>query len=339
MPVPDHAATLRRFGRLLHAIAGLTLLLVLVGVIVRSTGSGLGCGTAGGWHDWPLCHGQLLPPATLDSILEFSHRAFAALVSLFLLGGAIWTAVTPVLRRTVGGALLATVGLLVLQIVLGALTVRMLDDDAINPGFVVVHLITAFTFFCTLVVLGLHALELSKHATEGAGVPPAAPSPQAAASLLQRIFFLVTFSATFFQIILGGLVANLGASMACPEFPTCAGGVLIPTLSGDIGLQIVHRIGAVAVSALIFALPFVLGGDTGSLRRMSRVAIGLVLAQFALGVATVLLGLPLMARALHHVVAYALLGTLAGIGYKIFASPQRETRVAEVETGATFATR
>jgi cytochrome c oxidase assembly protein subunit 15 len=315
----------------MHAIAGLTLVLVLVGVIVRSTGSGLGCGTAGGWHDWPLCHGRLIPPATLESIIEFSHRAFAALVSLCLLGAAAWTAVTPVLRRHVGAALFATVGLLVLQIVLGALTVRMLDGGEINPAFVVAHLMTAFTFFCTLVVLGIHSLALSKR-TESPTLPPAPWGPG------QRIYLIVTFAATFFQIIVGGLVANLGASMACPEFPSCAGGVWIPTFSGATGLQVVHRIGAVSVALLVFALPFVLSRHVSPPRGMTRVAVGLVLVQFALGVATVLLGLPLMARALHHVVAYALLGTLAGIGYKVFSKASREATRPSPE-GALAASR
>jgi heme A synthase len=61
----------------LTAIA--TYLLIVVGAIVRSTGSGLGC------PDWPLCHGQLLPPPNVAAMIEFSHRFSAAIVSALML--------------------------------------------------------------------------------------------------------------------------------------------------------------------------------------------------------------------------------------------------------------
>ena len=67
---------LRRLA-LLTAIG--TYLLIVVGAIVRSTGSGLGC------PDWPLCHGQFLPPPNVAAWIEFSHRFTGAIVSALML--------------------------------------------------------------------------------------------------------------------------------------------------------------------------------------------------------------------------------------------------------------
>jgi heme A synthase len=49
----------RRFRRLAWTAAGCTYLLIILGAVVRITGSGMGCG-----EHWPLCNGRLLPSST-----------------------------------------------------------------------------------------------------------------------------------------------------------------------------------------------------------------------------------------------------------------------------------
>src|SRR3989454_6949388 len=71
----------RRFTRLAWTAATFTYLLIILGAIVRITGSGLGCG-----EHWPLCNGKLLPPLDLPTMIEYGHRLAAAAVSL------LWTA-------------------------------------------------------------------------------------------------------------------------------------------------------------------------------------------------------------------------------------------------------
>ena len=68
-----------RLQKLALAAAAVTYLVVVMGAVTRSTGSGMGCGT-----DWPLCHGVL--PALSDdpAWIEWWHRVFALLLGVLV---------------------------------------------------------------------------------------------------------------------------------------------------------------------------------------------------------------------------------------------------------------
>src|SRR5947207_2039612 len=66
----------RRFTRLAWAAAACTYLLIVLGAVVRVTGSGLGCG-----EHWPRCHGRWFPPFDdIGTLIEWNHRLFPGLV-------------------------------------------------------------------------------------------------------------------------------------------------------------------------------------------------------------------------------------------------------------------
>ena len=79
------AAELARFRRLVTLTIVATFALILIGGIVRVSDSGLGCGAAGsGTHGWPLCEGGVLPADSAESVIEFSHRVAATVVTVLI---------------------------------------------------------------------------------------------------------------------------------------------------------------------------------------------------------------------------------------------------------------
>src|ERR1041385_2702486 len=138
----------RRFTRLAWTAATLSYLLIILGAIVRITGSGLGCG-----EHWPLCNGQLLPPLDLPTMIEYGHRLAAAAASALVtaLAAYAWW-----LRKGAGSrerytpdrTAYVALALLVVQVLLGAVTVKL----RLPPWTVILHLGTAMLLLATLLV-------------------------------------------------------------------------------------------------------------------------------------------------------------------------------------------
>src|SRR5204863_5742155 len=97
-------ARTRALSRLAVSTAVLMFGLIVLGSIVRTTGSGLAC------PDWPLCHGHLLPPMAFNAIVEWLHQFVALLVSLLLLTTAGWVLFQGPPRARPGGLRLLATG-------------------------------------------------------------------------------------------------------------------------------------------------------------------------------------------------------------------------------------
>ncbi len=61
----------------LTTVAAVYLLIVLGG-LVATTGSGLAC------PDWPLCQGQIVPNLTPNVLIEFTHRLWTIVVAILV---------------------------------------------------------------------------------------------------------------------------------------------------------------------------------------------------------------------------------------------------------------
>ena len=277
-------------ARLAFVTATVMFALIVVGSIVRTTGSGLAC------PDWPLCHGRLIPPLQFNILIEWFHRLLALVVGIGLLATAAWTWARPATRARLGGLAVTSIALYLSQALLGALTVWKLLDPNVVSG----HLAVGLLLFATLLTLGLRAGQAARASDEPQvrrATREDARAPAPTPGLLP--LFAVATVAIWAQAVLGGMVSTNHASLACPDWPTCNGRWL-PEFSGLVGLQMAHRLGAYLLITLLGLVAVRAGGaPDATTRNLVRAVFLLALAQGAIGVANVLLGIPVWVSALH----------------------------------------
>ena len=267
----------RRLARLAWSAAAATYLLIILGAIVRITGSGMGCG-----EHWPLCNGRLLPPLDLPTMIEYGHRLAAGAVSALVaaLAAYAWW----IRRGARSGeqdppsrAPYVALGLVVLQVLLGAVTVKL----SLPPWTVILHLGTAMLLLAVLLVIARNA----------SLVPITQLTPGARPGL-------VALGLAFVTVLLGALTANLGAGSACLGFPLC-NGQLVPV--GNY-LQYVHWTHRVFAYGLFgYALWWAIRDK----QRGAWYVVALVALQVAVAAVMVLLALPPPLQATHVAVGTA----------------------------------
>jgi protoheme IX farnesyltransferase len=269
--------------------------LIVLGGIVRITGSGMGCG-----DHWPKCNGEWFPPLDLPTMIEIGHRWAAVLVSILVvaLGVVTWKRhrAEPRLRNP---AILA-VGLLLLQVLLGAVTVKL----ELPAVVVIVHLANAMALLGTILVAGLRANEQAGP-SEGVTAGVASGSPR---SPHYRLTALAA-ALGFIVVLLGALVANYHAGFVCQGFPLCSGSLLPPRTPFG-AIHWIHRVAAFAFLGYMGWLTFRLRRDESPLFRPASMVLMLVVAQIGIAAAMVLNLLPTGLRAVHLLMGTAIWSAL-----------------------------
>lgn len=281
-----------------------TYALIVLGGIVRVTGSGLGC------PDWPLCYGQIIPPLHGPTLLEYAHRLVTTGVTPLILLMAVlaWRRYREV--QSVFVPALVAVVLLDIQIVLGGITVLLELPEAI----VSLHLINAMLLLGVLLYIATQTFESA--AEVGVRIRNRGG---------YRSLVVLGTLATFGLIAIGAEVRGTGAGPACPGFPTCSGAWLPPNWLGQ--LHMLHRLAAVIVGLLvvgIVAQTWRTYSQAGALKLVAGVAALAFLAQFAVGIAQVTIGLSVALRALHLALATVLWSSLATLATLTFYPTAKE---------------
>ena len=252
---------LTAFRRLAVATTVFAYLQVVLGGIVRVSGSGLGC------PDWPLCNGRPYPGADLHSIIEYSHRWVGTVTGVLLIATLVlaWLLFRGN-RRSLAWLVTAALGAIVLEGLVGGLVVIR----ELAPWLVLVHLAIA------MLVLALLALTAVRTLPPGS-VPPASV----------RRLALAAVGATYVLLLTGSSVVASGADDACHSWPLCGGG-LQPDFTGVNVFTMVHRFGSGLVALFIFYVA-VRAWRTRRLRPAAALTLIALVLQLAAGAAAAVL--------------------------------------------------
>jgi cytochrome c oxidase assembly protein subunit 15 len=294
-------ASLHRFAVI---CAGATFVLIFIGGLVTSTGSALAV------PDWPLAFGKLIPPLEGGIRFEWGHRVVAGFVSILTLILAVWTWWRES-RRWLRLTALAALGLVVLQAVLGGLTVLMLLPLALA----VAHAATAQAFFCLMI-----AMVLFTDPGFGAAIKETEVDSRARRPPLTSLATVTTI-AIYMQILIGAVMRHLGAGLAIPDFPTAFGRLVPPFYSFAVEINFAHRCGAVVVISLIvwtFIRVMRSYSAEPQIRNAALLMIVLVPLQVTLGVLTIWSGRSVLPTTAHVAIGAALLGASVAITIRAY---------------------
>jgi cytochrome c oxidase assembly protein subunit 15 len=270
------------------ALVAATYGLIVLGALVRANQAGLAC------PDWPLCFGNVIPQMNLEVAFEWTHRLVAGSISIAFVALALQALRRANAPRAVRILLPLAAALLATQIVLGALTVWL----KLASWTVTAHLMTGNSFSLSLLLIGCSLRDAERSQPPRAAVSPAA-----------RGLVLAAAAVLGLQMLLGGLVSSRFAGLACPEWPTCNGGLWFPAWGGSVGLHLLHRFNAYALLATLAAAAAA-GRHDPRLGRLTGLALFFGLAEVAAGIANVWLGTPADVTGLHTGLAAALVLTL-----------------------------
>ena len=310
----------------------LALIVVSFGAYTRLTDSGLGC------PDWPGCYGTLSVPESIDQIekaqavypdspvevekawIEMIHRYIAGILGVMIL---VIAFMSIRLRDQINYSLkwpFFLLGLVIFQAALGMWTVTLL----LKPAVVSSHLLGGMT------VLGI--LTFLMHRNYGTH------RENFVSNRFERKIIRFSLVLLFIQIALGGWTSTNYAALACTDYPTCHGS-LIPemdfsnafTIFRELGvtslgeplslealhaIQWVHRVGAIVLLGYLLFVAYILKVNQG-FNMWRNVLILVISLQFIIGIANLLLHLPIVLATLHNLGAALLVVILVGINSRI----------------------
>jgi len=295
----------RSLHRFATFVAGCTVLLVLAGSLVTSTGSGLSV------PDWPTSYGWNMfsfPPSQwVGGILyEHGHRLIASTVGFLTIVLAAWLALREP-RRWMKWLGAAALGAVIAQGILGGLTVLFFLPAAISTA----HAGLAEIFFCMTVAI---ALFTSPRWIDGYVAP--GEDTRALENATLRRAATTTTVLVYVQILIGATMRHTDAGLAIPDFPLMFGHLWPTHWDPKIAIHFAHRVGALVVTIAVATTAFILWRGSSerarphtAFTRPAALLLALVAVQITLGALTILSRRDMWINSLHVVCGALVLTT------------------------------
>ena len=299
---------LRRFS---WGVLGYFIAVILWGTLVRATSSGAGCG-----NHWPLCNGTVLQhSASVETLIEFTHRLTSAISFFLVVGLLVWTFRGTVRGHLARAAVIASVVFTLLEAMLGALLVKLgltaQSQSPLRPAYLALHLTNTLLLLAAL-TLTAHLLS-RRHGYLRGGVSLVAPFGALAAILVVMIVGVT------------GSLAALGDTL----FPASSLGMaLAQDFSAGSGWLVRWRWThpTVAFLSSIFLIWILVRAAQRSAhwdnRGLSALILLLLAAQYVLGVMDVVLLAPLWLQVAHLLGADILWAALVVLTARVTLQPR-----------------
>jgi cytochrome c oxidase assembly protein subunit 15 len=307
---------LNRYAKL---VAAATALLIAAGGMVTSTGSGLSV------PDWPNTYGWFMFSFPMSKWVggiryEHTHRLIASTVGFLTIILAFWTwRVEP--RAWVRRLGFAALGAVILQGLLGGLTVLLLLPPAISIG----HAALAQLFFCITLTLAV----VTSPSWKALSTP--------ANDVMLRRMTLITTVLIYCQILVGATMRHVGAGLAIPTFPLAFGHVVPPVWTSGIAVHFAHRVGALIVVSAVLAVAAHVWHWHRRRPEFTRPALLLVLfvcSQATLGAFVVMSSLQPIINTAHVVNGALVLGTSLVLTLRVYRHGIQEPAIGGIPAAA-----
>lgn len=275
-----------------------TAFLIFIGGLVTSTESGLSV------PDWPTTYGWNMFTFPFSKwvggiFYEHSHRLFASFVGFLTIILALWTWFKE-RRSWVRWLSVAALGAVVLQGLLGGLTVRLLLPTWVST----LHACLAQTFFCLTISIALFTSPSWKR-----GLPFI---KSRAENIPLQTLCAGTTAVIYVQLILGALMRHTDSGLAIPDFPLAFGRIIPAFTSEKIVIHFAHRVGATIVAAMIIWTFSRIARSYSEFKLLFRPALTMLLLlalQLTLGALTVWTAKAVVPTTAHVATGALVLGT------------------------------